>query len=525
MAIIRRRTVDNEIESKIITGIIVSTPFARKIIPMLRNEYFTTPYSVIVFEWCKEYYKKYSEAPGKHIQDIYEDNQNTLDETNAELIGMMLKRLSKNYEELENFNVDYLFDQASIYLEGKAIKITAERALAYLDKGRLDKARNEFLNHKKLAKDCSTWVNPLDPKFIKDTYTEEEQGTDNVFTFPGALGKLTGYHKRGWLVSILAPKKRGKSFLLMEMAYRAFLNRKKVIIFSLEMSEKRIAKRFNRRITAEGKHEGEYLYPCFDCYYNQAGTCTKVQRTNKVALLNSEGGKPSFERNMRYRACSICRGTSDYQVATWYEIKKRSKQSMTKTIRKAQGLAKMYGDNIRLKSFPAGTATINDLKVVLDSLEYTEGFIPDIIVIDYADILKPTDSRLIDPRAQSNEVWVAMKGWADQMHCLVVTATQGTRLSINKKNIAQTDYSEDIRKGAHIDLGYGISQTPEEKFESVMRISVLEHRDEDSSELQQALILQQRGLGQVLLDSELVGKINYIEDETGLIEMMKGEKE
>lgn len=522
MAIINRRIVSNEIESKIITGLIVSTSFARKIMPMLRKEYFTTPHSETIFEWCQEYYKKYAEAPQKHIQDIYDDNVSMLDETNADMIATILKRLSNDFETLENFNVDYLFDQASTYLEGRAIKITAERALAYLDKGRLDKARNEFLNHKKIARDCSTWVNPFDSQFIRDTYLTEEEGNDNVFMFPGALGKLTGYHKRGWLISILAPKKRGKSFLLMEMAYRAFLNRKKVIIFSLEMSEKRIEKRLLRRITAEGDHDGEYLYPCFDCYHNQAGTCKKVQRTNRVPLLSSEGGKPPFDKSLRYRPCTACRGTSDYQVATWYVIKQRGKQSIERSVKKARSLVKMYGDNFRLKSFPAGTATINDLKNVLDSLEYTEGWSPDFIVIDYADILKPVDHRLIDPRAQSNEAWVAMKGWADQRHCLVATATQGTRLSINKKNIAQTDYSEDIRKGAHIDLGYGISQTPEEKFESIMRVSVLEHRDQDSSELQQALILQQRGLGQVLLDSELVGKINRMDDDTGLVEMMQG---
>jgi hypothetical protein len=58
-----------------------------------------------------------------------------------------------------------------------------------------------------------------------------------------------------------------------------------------------------------------------------------------------------------------------------------------------------------------------------------------------------------------------------------------------------------------------------------MRVGVLEHRDEDASEYQQALILQQRGVGQVLLDSEIVGKVNFTEDETGLIGMMQKEDE
>lgn len=523
--IIRRRVIDNDIENKIITGIITNTAFARKIIPSLRSEYFSTPYASIVFDWCKEYFKTYQDSPAKHIQDIYEDRKTFLDDVNSELIANFLARLSGNYEALENFNADYLYDQSMIHIETKAIKITAERALAYLEKGKLDKARNEFLNHKKIAQDCASWVNPFDPKFIRETFYEEEQGTDNVFMFPGALGRMSGWHKRGWLVSVLAPKKRGKSFLLMEMAYRAFLNRKKVIIFSLEMSEKRIERRLLSRITAEGKHGGEYLYPCFDCIHNQNGSCKKVQRVNKFALLNSEGNKPSFDKSMRYKPCAVCRGTKDYQVATWYEIKKRNKQSVERSVRKAKALTRMYGDNFRLKSYPAGTANINDIKSVLDALEYTESWTPDCIVVDYADILKPIDARIHDERAKSNESWIALKGMADQRHCLVLTATQGNKKSIDSKNIKQTDYSEDIRKGAHIDLGYGISQTNEEKIESVMRISILEHRDEDASEYQQALILQQRGVGQVLLDSELVGRISFENDEIGLFDMMKGEDE
>lgn len=525
MTMIKRRVVETDIENKIITGLIVSTPFARKIIPMLKPEYFLANHSQKIFLWCKEFYNTYRESPAKHIQDIFENNRNMLDDASADLAETFLARLSRDYEELESFNVDYLVDAAIHHIEARAIKITAERALKYLEHGKLDKAKNEFQNHKKLAKDCSTWVNPFDAEFIKETFLDDEQGTDNVFIFPGALGNMVGWHKRGWLVSVLAPKKRGKSFFLMEMAYRVFLNRKKVVFFSLEMSEKRVEKRLLRRITAHGKVDGEYLYPCFDCQHNQDGSCKKTQRTNKIPLINGESGKPVFSKNLKYKPCTACRGTSAYQVATWYYIQKREKQSIQKAIKKAKGLARMYGNNFRLKSFPAGTANMNDIKAVLDGLEYTEGFIPDCIIIDYADILKPIDTRLVDPRAIANESWIAMKGMADERHCLVITATQGNRKSIEKKNIAQTDYSEDIRKGAHIDLGYGISQTQEEKFESVMRVSVLEHRDEDSNEMQQALVLQQRGVGQVLLDSELVGRINHLDDESGLYEMMKEENE
>jgi hypothetical protein len=65
---------------------------------------------------------------------------------------------------------------------------------------------------------------------------------------------------------------------------------------------------------------------------------------------------------------------------------------------------------------------------------------------------------------------------------------------------------------------YGLSQTQEEKAESIMRVSVLANRDEDANEAQQVICLQQRGLGQVLLDSEITGMRAIMEDDSGLIE-------
>ena len=918
---IKRRVINDDIELKILVGIIVSTSFARKIVPDLKSEYFSSDYIGKVFDWCKEFYNIYKECPGKHIQDIYEENKEQLEEAQQKIIETFLSKLSKDYEQQEEFNVEYLVDSATAYIKQKSIRSIAERTLKYLEHGKIDKAEQEFESYKKIAKVTSDWVNPFSSDFIKETYLTEEEGEDNIFIFPGALGKIVGWHQRDWLVAVLAPMKRGKciaegtmisladgslksieniikdkdkyilskdnsgkivkgeitdyyvnglkecflvktrlgkeitvtynhpfftpngwvelnkisiggfiavprkyndlgiksfesyklkllaymiaegcfrstsytftnkskkiqndfkicveqigdyisktkdpmsvrivnekgrgysggsnlrkwlaelgmhqklsknkiipnfifqlknedialflsvlftcdgsiykdrknlivsygsaskrliyqinhlllrfgiigkikestykgfhsweirftdiininkfisqigfcfekqkraekfiseleekrcrksnfdaipyeviktiipenerpiknenirqcfknkgkisrtallgiinlypqikttieddllwdsiveiiplgkqetfdltikdyhnfiandifvhnSFFLMEMAFRAFMNHKKVVFFSLEMSEKRVEKRLLRRVTAHGKIEGEYLYPCFDCEYNQNGECARIERTNKITLLNEAGNKPVFKKDMKYKTCTACRGTSNYRVATWYIIKKREKQSMQKSVRKANSLTKMYGDNFRLKSYPAGTANINDLISALDHLEYTENFIPDVIVIDYADILKPEDSRLIDPRAKADSTWIKLKGMADSRHCLVVTASQGTRKSIDKKSISQTDVAEDIRKLAHLDVMYGLSQTQEEKAESIMRVSILAHRDEDANELQQVICLQQRGLGQVLLDSEITGMKTFVEDDSGLI--------
>ena len=152
---IKRREINDEIELKILIGIIVSTSFARKVIPDLKQEYFTADYIGKVFDWCKEFYSVYKEAPGKHIQDIYEDNKEQLEESQQKIIETFLHKLSKDYEQQEEFNVEYLVDSAMAYIKNKSIRNIAERALKYLEHGKIEKAEQELEAYKKVLKDYS----------------------------------------------------------------------------------------------------------------------------------------------------------------------------------------------------------------------------------------------------------------------------------------------------------------------------------------------------------------------------------
>lgn len=511
---IKRRKITGDIEHRILSGLIVSDRFAQQVIPMLRKEYFDSEHSSAIFEWAKDFFNQYKEAPGKNIEDIFKENRENIDDDKVELIKEFLANLKGKYNE-DGLNVEYLIDQSTEYIKRRAIKTTAEKALQYLESGKIDKAEEEMQNHRKLAKAAKPGVDPFNSDFIRETMSDEESKENNVFIFPGALGELSGWHERDWLVAVVAPMKRGKSFFLMEMAIQCMLNSKKVVLFSLEMSEKRMEKRILRRIAAFGKSDGEYIYPCFDCEKNQNGSCRMSTRTNRLKLwIDDEGQKPAFDKNSKYKPCTICRGKNNYKVATWFTVKKRSQPTTGRIIRKARSIKRMHGDNLRLKSYPAGSANTIDILSYLNLLEYTENFIPDVIIIDYADILKPEDSRLSDPRAIADRTWTMMKGLADSRHILVITATQGNRKSIEKLNVGQIDISEDIRKLAHIDMMYSLNQTPNEKKENIMRVGVIGHRDEDFSEFDHVLVLQQRALGQVILDSELVRR--KFTDETDL---------
>jgi replicative DNA helicase len=153
--------------------------------------------------------------------------------------------------------------------------------------------------------------------------------------------------------------------------------------------------------------------------------------------------------------------------------------------------------------FPAFAATVADIAAEIDALEYEYGFVPDVVVVDYADILA-VENRNLSERGNIDAIWKRLKGMAAERHMLVVTASQSNRGSIKKRTVDQTDTAEDIRKIAHVDVMISLNQQPDERDRGVMRLCVIAHRHREFSQNRQVQVLQQLGLGQPFLDSEWV---------------------
>jgi replicative DNA helicase len=191
-------------------------------------------------------------------------------------------------------------------------------------------------------------------------------------------------------------------------------------------------------------------------------------------------------------------------MAYWFESKGDNEKVFEKrpVVREVGRYKTMYGSNrFRVKAYPRFSANVGDLERDLDMLYRDDSFAPDVIVVDYADILKPEDSRQIG-RDRLDETWKSLARMAGQRHCLVITASQSNRGSIYKKRVEQDDTAEDIRKLAHVDVMLSLNQTKEEKLNGIMRIGILAHRHRDFNEDFVCYVLQNLETGQVNLDSE-----------------------
>ena len=322
---------------------------------------------------------------------------------------------------------------------------------------------------------------------------------DPLLQYPGKLGQLIGPFERGYLVGIMGPYKRGKTWHLMEIAVLGILNNLNVLFISLEMGKEQVSQRLYKRLTSFGETPGEYRYPCFDCHKNQVGTCQLPERASSNDLYTMGSEPPEFEDvTFEYTPCTYCRKhhLQEYEPATWYVTDERNGFSFDTVSKNVSTVP----NKLRVMCYAAYSATLNDLKRDIELLEYTEGFIPDIIVTDYADIFAPDDSRLLG-RELLDSIWKIHKQIAASLNCLVVTGSQTNKKSADAKNVNSTDVAEDYRKLAHVDKMIMISQTSVEKDRGVQRLSCI-NRHEESNEHKQVLVLNNFNLGQVVLDSE-----------------------
>jgi hypothetical protein len=344
----------------------------------------------------------------------------------------------------------------------------------------------------------------IDIENIVEVFDETQSG---LLKFPGQFGEMLGPLERDWFIAIAGSMKKGKSWVLQEFAVQAVMSRLKVVFISLEMKAKDIHDRFYKRITAFSYYDEDVTYPVFDCVKNQRGDCNYSKRINKITLLDDDGSIPEFDPDSKYRPCTICRKDKklkkQYDLATWWETFQRPSYNLGMVAKNLKAFTRMYSkNNLRIKTYPKFTANVTDLKRDLDILEHTDDFIPDVIIIDYADILKP-EYRLGEKRYMLDETWKTLGGLASERHCLVVTGTQTTRGSIYKESLTQDDLAEWIGKLAHVDIMLALNQTKDEKSNYRLRLGLLAHRHKSFQEDEMCLALQNLDVGQVLLDGEI----------------------
>lgn len=116
-----------------------------------------------------------------------------------------------------------------------------------------------------------------------------------------------------------------------------------------------------------------------------------------------------------------------------------------------------------IKEFPTSSAHVGHFRALLDELKQKKNFVPDLICVDYLNIM--ASARVKHSSANS---YTIVKSIAEELRALaveynvpVITATQLNRAGINNSDVEMTDTSESMGSVYTFDLYFAIIRTEE----------------------------------------------------------------
>lgn len=435
---------NNDAERRILIAMIVDSVVLGRINAKWQPRSFKSKWANIVAKWCLKYYQRYDKAPMKHIESLFEDwSAKSKDETAVNLVSKFLSSLSDEYEDLKTeSNSDYIIDIAARHFNQVKIENLIEDIESDISEGRSDKAHDRLVGYSKIEMGVGEGINVLQNEdIIRKAF--ETESKESLIEFPGALGKFfKGSLEREGFISFMGKKGVGKSFWLMTMAYEGMLQRKRVAMFEVgDMGENQTMRRFMIRASKQPRLVCDIYYP------------TKIWYNKKKHKVEREFELKVFTKKL-----------------SWRKAKKACDRVMQKKVKSKEPY-------LKLSCHFNSTLSVDGIESILQDWE-RGGWIPDVIVIDYADILKMEYPNK-EGRDCINETWKRLRALSQRHHCLLVTATQSDADSYDRGTMKMKNFSDDRRKIDSVTGMIGVNQTESEKKRGIMRLNWVSLRDDD----------------------------------------------
>jgi hypothetical protein len=374
---------------------------------------------------------------------------------------------------IEGINEKFVLNTLASFVRKQRLQRGIVQAADLVFQGDIDKAEGHLLTTLRQT------IAPIDPGlFVKDFHSAlSEEGSP----YPPSLGfrmpdpDIKGHYidllqiagigpQPGELMTFMAPTGRGKTWFLTQAGRYCAMQRLKVLHLTLEISTAKQSRRYLQALFGLNKRSGEILLPHLHMVEGEVATL-KYKKIIRPSV---------FDR-------------------AWVS------KMMGKKDRKYQGMTSKYEAIVKklpliVKQFPTRSLTISGLEAYLDFLDRTHDFTPDVLIIDYADLMKVDASNL---RIELGSNFMELRRIAGERNFAIITASQANRMAEDAKQINLKHMAEDYSKAATSDIVLCYVQTDEEKSRGLGRVYVAKNRDDESG--QYLLITQAYGIGQFAL--------------------------
>lgn len=514
--------VDLQIERRMVIGVIVSTEYVREVKKMYFPQAVRSGMAKRLLRWSLEYFDKYNEAPGSEIENVFTQKlkEGLPKEIAEEIEEDILPELSQEYER-GVFNLPYLLDQTREYFKSRRLSLHTEKVNALMQDGELEEAEKTLLSYTPI-------VDSVDNRLILGTDESLDrltnafhQSKQTLVRYSGALGSIWNDQMvRDGFVALLGPEKRGKTYLLMDIAIRGCSQGSNVVFFQAgDMTEAQQLRRIGIYLCQRSDKQrycGTQYKPVLDCVLHQNDSCERPERETATAPFEGEDQATIHRKEFKelkdalsdYPEHEPCHNCSELIGTVWLQefvVEEPLQPTLaTHTLReffRPKFVSRKRGKFL-LSTHANGTLSASGMLRLLESWEKSDGFVADIIVTDYADILAP-DAGGSDFRQSQNQIWGSLRRISQEKHCLMVTATQADADSYDRETLHLKNFSEDKRKYAHVTAMYGLNQDPKgrERKIGLLRINELVVREDEVDYARKVAILQRLQIGRPYLGS------------------------
>lgn len=269
------------------------------------------------------------------------------------------------------------------------------------------------------------------------------------------------------------------TWFLIQLAKMAMLSNLKVCHITLEMSEERIAQRYMQSLFSLPKRQAE-----------------KIWRT-KFIMDDDEEYVEGMKRVRMDKLVNFALDDPEVEAKLLREIRKFSGQYVTK-----DGLVLAFRNLLRrvvVRQFPTGNLTMGQLTAYLDSLERNEHFRPDLLILDYPDLMTIPGN---DHRLGVIQLFKEIRGMCIERNMAGAIVDQSGKEGAKRETVQDHDIAEAWAKIANIDTALTYSQTAAEAKLGLGRLYVADNRnDKDKFSV---LLSQNYALGQFAIQTGLM---------------------
>lgn len=408
------------------------------------------------------YWREYGEPPHDHVADLVGD---ILDDPKNRR-AKPLRRIISGLQQLsETVNARYVMDQMQTFsrlqrfraaIVESAEKINADQHMALPD---VENIFNKLLRDRVEAFTPGTRLTQIGRVLDRNNKLDDEFDTgipelDNNGVVP----------QRGSLFMLYAAAGRGKTWGLIHLGKRALRRNKKVLHISLEMGEEQVVQRYYQSIFSVPKRAVK------DGVVDVTTLHVDMGRLEQISMAPY---RPEFHLKSNLVKADLNNAILRY------------------------GLKRF--ENLIVKSFPPRTLTANTLRAYLDTLETSEGFIPDLVLLDYVGIMKLD---IKNHTLSIGDAVVDIRGVAIERDIAIAAAHQANAEGAKAKKVQTTHGSGAFAIVGHADTIITYTCTDLEFKYGLARVHVGKCRSE--KDRYDVLITQAYGVGQWALESHML---------------------